>query len=857
MLGADTDEKKSVGSRMSTMSSSMGFMQYSRLEEILFTFIKGVKWVPGTLPDGIVIFLQIITAFQWFMMPLRNSRISTFGFHHVLMKLGIVVYILLRQVGQVQNDFQMLTLIMVLLELTIVQIPQYSISVKPLQCLLYKGVDQLPYNVQFCNLKLIWILQIFGPVIPLFGLILTFFLKVFAFDASMKNQSILVARKGLHEALILVIIGIWSSCCTLIVQKWDIVAGAIHTIIFLLLTFLVLLKLPRRRWRGNALLCSSLCAGMSGGINSLLLSGLEELGKKKLAVLGGILFYVLSICILIGMSILGWKVARWRCMNVWLIEGIYEQREINTIREELEQYIPNILNIQKGQRKEVFRGRGEESLTERSMIKEEINEIQEKQIKENNYLQEKDINNEKQVELNILRNIKKGKQTEHVIRKILVGIIVKTGPEWKEKVIFRLAGKRDIEEQQKTSGKQAQNKQTITPNAKNEKSSVDTTSYKSFRVTSVPPLLSDGNSPQLQAQYSLMKDIEEYAQQQTPLMSTSSELKPSLKRQMELLQYKDAPLILDSWPIIMKYFFKQWKYAEEIEKSLRFLEEDELARNEEILRLVGSVFSTMLKKNRFKFMPESIMDYALYLKDYRYLPMRMATLLQKMKEYFPSWTNKSISYQCSKQFEMNIGIRQGTSGGNQSGDSGQQQQQQISSVSIQSVNQLGECKKHYEIAKQHAQRMWSLLARRTIDVERVMFHGIKAMKVGQLAVDQYMIILKNNPKDSNALRQFALLERDVYLNNEGAIEMLKGADAMEEQIEQRTLGSQLDNDDEGMNEGAGEQEDEWVDPSDQLDGGQGGKKNAKGDENWNMNDDTSKKKGSSDDQSGNSLKQGV
>jgi hypothetical protein len=43
-----------------------------------------------------------------------------------------------------------------------------------------------------------------------------------------------------------------------------------------------------------------------------------------------------------------------------------------------------------------------------------------------------------------------------------------------------------------------------------------------------------------------------------------------------------------------------------------------------------------------------------------------------------------------------------------------------------------------------------------------------------------MIILKNNPKDSNALRQFALLERDVYLNNEGAIEMLKGADAMEE-----------------------------------------------------------------------------
>lgn len=87
---------------------------------------------------------------------------------------------------------------------------------KPLLCLFYKNEDTLPYNVQFCHSKLILILQIIGPIISALSLIVTFFLKMFVFESSMKNKSLLVVRKGLYEAWLLVFVGFWSSCCSIL-----------------------------------------------------------------------------------------------------------------------------------------------------------------------------------------------------------------------------------------------------------------------------------------------------------------------------------------------------------------------------------------------------------------------------------------------------------------------------------------------------------------------------------------------------------------------------------------------------------------------------------------------------------------
>jgi hypothetical protein len=56
----------------------------------------------------------------------------------------------------------------------------------------------------------------------------------------------------------------------------------------------------------------------------------------------------------------------------------------------------------------------------------------------------------------------------------------------------------------------------------------------------------------------------------------------------------------------------------------------------------------VLKKHIFKISSEANLNYALFLKDFRTLPMRMATYLTKMKELYPSWSNKSVAFYLAK-----------------------------------------------------------------------------------------------------------------------------------------------------------------------------------------------------------------
>ncbi|KAA6363127.1 MAG: hypothetical protein EZS28_041346, partial [Streblomastix strix] len=86
----EEDEKKSIGSTSSSFSQ-INNLQFNSLEDPLFKFFSGYRWDSNELPNSITIALQIIVAWQWFMVPLRNSRISSFGFHHILIILGLYI----------------------------------------------------------------------------------------------------------------------------------------------------------------------------------------------------------------------------------------------------------------------------------------------------------------------------------------------------------------------------------------------------------------------------------------------------------------------------------------------------------------------------------------------------------------------------------------------------------------------------------------------------------------------------------------------------------------------------------------------------------------------------------------------
>jgi hypothetical protein len=93
-------------------------------------------------------------------------------------------------------------------------------------------------------------------------------------------------------------------------MEYDIFVAIGHIIVYFLVVIVVTIKLPRKRWRGNALLCSCLFIGASGGICTILKYLLELLSKVGLEILGGVIFYPSSIVIIIIMGRIGWNIGR-------------------------------------------------------------------------------------------------------------------------------------------------------------------------------------------------------------------------------------------------------------------------------------------------------------------------------------------------------------------------------------------------------------------------------------------------------------------------------------------------------------------------------------------------------------------
>ncbi|KAA6366018.1 MAG: hypothetical protein EZS28_038455 [Streblomastix strix] len=229
-------------------------------------------------------------------------------------------------------------------------------------------------------------------------------------------------------------------------------------------------------------------------------------------------------------------------------------------------------------------------------------------------------------------------------------------------------------------------------------------------------------------------------------MSISSDANPSLKLRQELSNYKTAPLITPNWNLIVKNFFHKFKFPEQIERSLRFLEEADLMRNDEILKLTGNIMFLMMKKGRFQNSAEAHVDQSLFFNSYKHQPLKSISHIQKARELFPSWTNKYICFNMIKQIDSGSSLPNGQQGSKSILDDNQPSN--VSTFQTQQILQLAQ--KQYELAKGHSIRMWALLQRRSIDVERVQFHVTKAMKFGRESSDYLNQILELNPMNSAA-----------------------------------------------------------------------------------------------------------
>ncbi|KAA6392962.1 MAG: hypothetical protein EZS28_011509, partial [Streblomastix strix] len=115
--------------------------------------------------------------------------------------------------------------------------------------------------------------------------------------------------------------------------------------------------------------------------------------------------------------------------------------------------------------------------------------------------------------------------------------------------------------------------------------------------------------------------------------------------------------------------------------------------------------------------------------------------------------------------------------------------------------QMAQADKHAEIAKANVIRMWQMLARRSVDVNRVNLHAQKAIENELLALREYVQLMKTFPDTPSIMRHYALLLRDVLSDDVNANHLLRDAEVIEE--EESQMHALMQNDD--FNEYSGNQ----------------------------------------------------
>ncbi|KAA6361869.1 MAG: hypothetical protein EZS28_042604, partial [Streblomastix strix] len=292
-------------------------------------------------------------------------------------------------------------------------------------------------------------------------------------------------------------------------------------------------------------------------------------------------------------------------------------------------------------------------------------------------------------------------------------------------------------------------------------------------------------------------------------------------------------LLMATYPLkpniqLNKSVVKPYKTVLDLDQSLMYLQNESLAASQDVLKFTDSLYSSFLHKEEFIHSAELHIAYAFFLQDFRpAMQLKLLAHLQKACEYFPGWTSRWVVYRLMRQAEESMesgkitnqkqnGISE--SGGNKSSalNSG------IIDSKQRSINfQLQQANKQYEISKAHLTRVWSLLTRRSVDVDKVEHHIRIASQNARLAQEQYNTLLIAHSENPNILRQYSVLMRDLYGDDRLAIEMLGEADLMEQENKIDLM----------KNEDEIEEDKLWVDDSDHLNEQQDQKENESKDDN--------------------------
>ncbi|KAA6398903.1 MAG: hypothetical protein EZS28_005571 [Streblomastix strix] len=198
-----------------------------------------------------------------------------------------------------------------------------------------------------------------------------------------------------------------------------------------------------------------------------------------------------------------------------------------------------------------------------------------------------------------------------------------------------------------------------------------------------------------------------------------------------------------------------------------------------IVTFVNVIMMGALRKNDMQQSAELNVSVAIFLENFRPQPIKIIQHMQRAAELFPGWTNRWIIFRALR------GIEEGSIGSNnQLGGQGGIQSGSISLQDTKTHNlriQLIQAQKSFDFAKAHLMRLWTLLSRRTVDVDRAMFHGCQAAFHSMQAQNIYQELLQTFSDNPNVLRQYSQLIRQIYTDSKTANDMLEEAELMEQE----------------------------------------------------------------------------
>ncbi|KAK2958284.1 putative hemerythrin [Blattamonas nauphoetae] len=260
---------------------------------------------------------------------------------------------------------------------------------------------------------------------------------------------------------------------------------------------------------------------------------------------------------------------------------------------------------------------------------------------------------------------------------------------------------------------------------------------------------------------------------------------------------------------------KSIRHPNQLQELFAFLQIEELAKDQFTLRMVDQVFRRLITKPRFGTLAKVRVIYALFLGHHLNSQSRMAAQITKSCEFFPNLTEKWIGFIKTKEMEKKIPLishpkqptnlallqesrrRNGTFGfqginwvvsdedalATLTSLSNTTQDSTASDKTYLMKFQLEHAQKLVLTAQGHTSMMWMHLGRRNVDCDKVQEHAMKSLQAEKEATNIYIQQLKENPDNSNVLRQFALLLRDISHDNEMATTLLQEADRIEDENE--------------------------------------------------------------------------